>query len=62
VLAGSIGGLAARGADAFQAAAWGVFTHARAGEVLARQIAPLGFLARELLAVIPGVLHQLDRD
>jgi len=62
VLAGIIGGLAARGADAFQAAAWGVFTHARAGELLARQIAPLGFLARELLPVIPRVLHQLGSD
>lgn len=62
VLAGIIGGLAARGADAFQAAAWGVYAHARAGEVLARQIAPLGFIARELLPVIPKVLHQLDRD
>jgi ADP-dependent NAD(P)H-hydrate dehydratase len=59
VLAGIIGGLCARGADPFQAAAWGVFGHARAGERLARRIAPLGFLARELLEEVPSVLHAL---
>jgi ADP-dependent NAD(P)H-hydrate dehydratase len=59
VLAGIIAGLCARGAEPFQAAAWGVFGHARAGERLARRVAPLGFLARELLEEVPSVLHSL---
>lgn len=59
VLAGVIAGLCARGADPFQAAAWGVFAHAHAGELLAARIAPLGYLARELLDEIPAVLHGL---
>jgi hydroxyethylthiazole kinase-like uncharacterized protein yjeF len=56
VLAGIIAGLAARGAPAVQAAVWGVYLHARAGDALARRIGPLGFLARELLAEIPRLL------
>nr|MDQ6926624.1 NAD(P)H-hydrate dehydratase [Candidatus Eremiobacteraeota bacterium] len=38
VLAGVIGGLLARGAPPLAAAAWGVYLHARAGDVLARRI------------------------
>jgi hydroxyethylthiazole kinase-like uncharacterized protein yjeF len=53
VLAGIIAGLCARGAEPIQAAAWGVSIHARAGERLARRVAPLGYLARELLDEIP---------
>lgn len=59
-LAGIIAGLAARGADPVQATVWGVFLHARAGEVLAKRIGPLGFLARELLAEIPALLHEMS--
>ena len=57
VLAGVIAGLCARGADPIQAAAWGVFAHARAGEQLAKRIAPLGYLARELLNEIPRLTN-----
>ena len=53
-------GLCARGADALQGAVWGVHLHARAGEVLARQMGPLGFLARELLAEIPPLLARMS--
>ncbi|HMI91805.1 MAG TPA: NAD(P)H-hydrate dehydratase [Polyangiales bacterium] len=60
-LAGVITGLCARGADPLQAAVWGVFLHARAGEVLARELGPLGFLARELLTEIPPLLAALGR-
>jgi NAD(P)H-hydrate repair Nnr-like enzyme with NAD(P)H-hydrate dehydratase domain len=60
-LSGVIAGLAARGADALQAAVWGVHVHARAGEVLARRIAPLGYLARELLHEIPPLVAKLSR-
>lgn len=56
VLAGIIGGLIARGASPRVAAAWGVWTHGEAGRVLAAKVAPLGFLGRELLGEIPGLL------
>lgn len=61
VLAGIITGLAARGAPLAQACAWGMVTHARVGQQLAGRIGPLGFLARELLPEIPGVLDGLQR-
>jgi hydroxyethylthiazole kinase-like uncharacterized protein yjeF len=60
-LAGVITGLCARGAEPLQAAAWGVYLHARAGDALAKKLGPLGFLARELLSEIPGQLAKLDR-
>jgi ADP-dependent NAD(P)H-hydrate dehydratase len=56
VLAGIIAGLCARGADPIQAAVWAAFTHAKAGEAIARRIGPLGFLARELLDELPSQL------
>ena len=61
VLSGVIAGLCARGASALQAAAWGVYLHAKAGELLARQRGTLGFLARELLDPIPALLAKLSR-
>jgi ADP-dependent NAD(P)H-hydrate dehydratase len=60
-LSGIIAGLAARGADPLQAAAWGVFLHAKAGDVLARKMGMLGFLARELLTEIPPLMASLPR-
>jgi ADP-dependent NAD(P)H-hydrate dehydratase len=59
VLAGLIAGLLARGADAFQAAAWGVWLHGEAGKRLARRIGPLGFLAREIAAEAPGLMAEI---
>jgi hydroxyethylthiazole kinase-like uncharacterized protein yjeF len=59
VLAGVIGGVAARGARLVQAAAWGVAVHAHAGQALAERIATLGFLARELPDEIPRVMQNL---
>ena len=58
VLAGVIGGLLARGAAPLVAAAWGVYLHARAGDVLAKRIG-FGFLARELSAEIPRLMAEL---
>ncbi len=58
-LSGVIAGLAARGSTPFQAAVWGVYLHARAGDELARRMGPLGFLARELLAEIPPLMAKL---
>lgn len=60
VLAGAVGGLAARGADADQATVWGVHLHAEAGERLAARIGRVGFLARELLEELPRVLAELS--
>jgi ADP-dependent NAD(P)H-hydrate dehydratase len=60
-LSGVIAGLCARGAPALQAAVWGVFLHAKAGDLLARRIGRLGFLARELLAEIPPLLVKFAR-
>ena len=44
-----------------QAAVWGVHVHAKCGEVLAKRIAPLGYLAREILDEVPRVLTGLAR-
>ena len=60
VLSGLIAGLTARGAEPLQAAVWGVYLHARAGDLLAERIGPVGFLARELLPEIPRLMHHLS--
>jgi hydroxyethylthiazole kinase-like uncharacterized protein yjeF len=59
VLAGLIAGLAARGADARQAALWGVLLHGTAGRQVARSVGSLGFLAREIADGVPGLLDRL---
>jgi hydroxyethylthiazole kinase-like uncharacterized protein yjeF len=59
VLAGLIAGLAARGAALDQASAWGVALHARAGEKLAQRFGPLGYMASELAAEVPALMHAL---
>jgi ADP-dependent NAD(P)H-hydrate dehydratase len=56
-LAGIVAGLAARGASAAHAAVWGAYLHGAAGQVLARRIGPIGYLARELLDEVPGVMR-----
>lgn len=53
VLAGAIAGFLAQGHPPMNAAAWGVYVHASAGAALAETVGSLGFLARELLDVIP---------
>jgi ADP-dependent NAD(P)H-hydrate dehydratase len=58
-LAGIIAGLLARGATPIQAAIWGVYLHGEAGNRLARARGYLGFLARELLAEVPGIMADL---
>jgi ADP-dependent NAD(P)H-hydrate dehydratase len=60
VLAGAIGGLLARGADPAQAACWGTYVHAAAGDRLAAQVGRLGFLAREILEHLPLVLTEVQ--
>ncbi len=57
-LAGVIAGLAARGASASTATLWGVWAHGTAGRRLSRRMAPVGFLARELLAEVPALVGR----
>ncbi|WP_246852773.1 NAD(P)H-hydrate dehydratase [Naasia sp. SYSU D00948] len=59
VLAGAVAGVWARGASAEQAACWGTYLHAAAGDRLSARIGPLGFLARELLDELPALLTEL---
>ena len=58
VLAGIVGGLAARGADPLTALLWGVYLHGEAGRQLSKEIGRIGFLARELLDQVPGLLES----
>jgi hydroxyethylthiazole kinase-like uncharacterized protein yjeF len=58
VLSGIIGGLLARGADPLLATAWGVWLHGEAGRACAAKVAPIGFLARELLPELPALLPR----
>jgi ADP-dependent NAD(P)H-hydrate dehydratase len=57
VQAGIAAGFSARGAGPLEAAAWAVWAHGEAGRRCAEQIGPLGFLAHELLAHVPGLLR-----
>lgn len=58
-LVGLMGGFAARGLEPIAAAAWGVVTHALAGRALSERLGPMGYLARELPAKVPGVAETL---
>ena len=58
VLAGIIGGLAARGADPLVAAQWGVYLHGLAGRRFERDVADVGLLARDLPAMLPALLRE----
>ena len=42
-----------------QIGVWGVVLHGRAGEVLSREIATAGFLAREIAERIPAIRDVL---
>lgn len=57
VLAGIVAGLAARGMNPLGAVLWGVWLHGEAGRRLAHRIGRVGFLARELLDEVPGLLE-----
>ncbi|MDP9422390.1 MAG: NAD(P)H-hydrate dehydratase [Pseudomonadota bacterium] len=58
VLAGIVGGLAARGADPLTALLWAIWLHGEAGSALAKKIGPIGYLAREISAEIPALLDR----
>lgn len=55
-LAGIVGGLLARGMDPLGATLWGVWLHGEGGRRLAQAQGPLGFLAREIPGLVPGLL------
>ncbi|MEA3041570.1 MAG: hypothetical protein QOC65_1059 [Sphingomonadales bacterium] len=57
-LAGIVGGLAARGADPLTAVLWGVYVHGEAGRILTERVGRVGFLAREILDLIPGIVNR----
>jgi hydroxyethylthiazole kinase-like uncharacterized protein yjeF len=59
VQAGLVAGLLARGAEPPQAAVWGAYLHATAGDRLAATVGTLGFLARELSGQVPAILDEL---
>lgn len=59
VLAGIVAGLAARGTPPLDAALWAVWLHGEAGRRCAVEIGPLGFLARELLRHVPGLMKTI---
>ena len=61
VQAGLVTGLLGRGAEPVQAAVWGAFLHATAGDRLAERVGPVGYLARELAGEVPGLLAELGR-
>ena len=58
VLAGIVGGLLARGADPLNALLWAVFLHGQAGAALAKKVAPIGFLARQIADEVPRLLPR----
>ena len=58
VLAGVLVALMARGAKPIEAAVWSVYLHGEAGRRLAASVGPVGFLARELPAEIPRLMHE----
>ena len=57
-LAGIVGGLCARGADPLTAAMWGVYLHGEAGRLLTREVGRIGFLAREIPDLLPGLMQN----
>jgi hydroxyethylthiazole kinase-like uncharacterized protein yjeF len=60
VLAGLVAGAAARCGDPAQAACWGTYVHAVAGDRLSERLGTMSFIARELLDEVPHVLATLD--
>lgn len=56
VLTGLLAALMGQGMPPFEAARLAVFVHGAAGDLLARRVGPVGFLARELADAIPAIL------
>ncbi|WP_426623451.1 NAD(P)H-hydrate dehydratase [Leifsonia sp. McL0607] len=61
VLSGAIAGLAARGCEPLQAAAWGTYLHVAAGMSLSKAVAPVGFLASEIVERLAYEVVEVGR-
>ncbi len=59
VLAGVVASLLGQGLPPFEAAALGVYLHARAGELASEQLGDAGLMATDLLGYIPRARRQL---
>jgi ADP-dependent NAD(P)H-hydrate dehydratase len=59
VLSGAVAGFCARGVEPARAAVWASYAHAVAGDRLAVQVGPMGYLAGELLVELPRVLVEI---
>jgi NAD(P)H-hydrate epimerase len=59
VLAGVIAGLAAQGVPLFEAAACGVYLHAKAAEMVKDKLGDAGMVASDLVPALPLVIKQL---
>lgn len=57
ILAGLIASLGAQGLPPLQAAAWGIWLHGEAGRRLSESMGPIGYLARELPPLVPGLMR-----
>jgi len=57
VLAGIVAALLARGTEPLTALLWGVLLHGEAGELLSKEIGPIGFRASEIPDQIPKLLE-----
>jgi ADP-dependent NAD(P)H-hydrate dehydratase / NAD(P)H-hydrate epimerase len=62
VLTGVIAGLLAQGLAPEAAARAGVYLHGKAAEALCQSQGPLGFLASEVAAALPGVIGEMQTD
>ncbi|TDN90716.1 NAD(P)H-hydrate dehydratase [Microbacterium sp. BK668] len=60
VLAGAIAGFAARGVPLAQAAVWGSWAHARAGDRLTDEVG-IGFLARDIPPELTRAIREITR-
>ncbi|MEF3169059.1 MAG: NAD(P)H-hydrate dehydratase [Deltaproteobacteria bacterium] len=60
VLTGLIGSLLAQGYGPWDAARLAVFAHGRAGDILAAEKGPFGYLAGEIADTLPAVWRSLD--
>ncbi len=61
VLTGLIAALMGQGLTAFEAACLGVYVHGMAGDLCAKRIGPIGFLARDVADALPAALTDALR-
>jgi len=61
VLTGLLSALLGQGLNAFDAARLGVYCHGLAGDHCARQIGPVGYLARDVAEMLPAALYEASK-